>query len=211
MRKERARMFWLLALLLCAAMGELIKFGFFDGEAHWHQIRYFTNLSNLLAGGYALLKLCRPRIAIPALRGLAVLAMSVTALVYHVMLSSVFGGYEPFGMGWWGNLLVHTLTPALMVGEWLLFRDERALNRRHPLIWVSFPAAYFGATVCMAQLGMVMPNSDTPYPYPFLDVWKLGWAVVLRNVLLMGVGFLALGYALVGVDCLRRRILSDKL
>jgi hypothetical protein len=194
-----------LALLLCAAMGELIKFGFFDGEAHWHQIRYFTNLSNLLGMAYAAAALCAPKADLRVLRGMAVLALGVTAVVFHTLLASVFGPYIFPTLSWWGNQLVHTLTPGLMVGEWLLFRGEKPLRGYHPLIWLGFPAAYFAVTVVIAKLGILMPNSSTPYPYPFLDVWKLGWSCVLRNVMLMGGGFLALGYGLVGADVIRHK------
>ena len=199
------RMFWLRALLVSALAGCLIKFGVFEGAFRPHQLRYFTNLSNLMGLAYAAAALYAPKADLRTLRGLAVLALGVTAVVFHTLLAAVFGPYMFPTLSWWGNLLVHTLTPGLMVGEWLLFRERERLRWYHPLVWLAFPAAYFAVTVCFAKLGILMPNSATPYPYPFLDVWKLGWAAVGRNVILMGIGFLALGYGLVGADALRSR------
>ena len=187
-------------LLLCALAGCLIKFGVFEGSLRLYQLRYFTNLSNILGGVYAGFALFAPKRNHAVLRGMAVLALAVTAVVYHTLLAAVFGSYVPFTLGWWGNLLVHTVTPVLMAGEWLTVRDEKPLRLYHPLIWVCFPLGYFAATVAIAKLGILMPNSATPYPYPFLDVWKLGWAVVLRNTAALAVGFLSLGYLLVGLD-----------
>ena len=209
MNSRKMHVFWLWALLASALGGCLIKFGCFEGTLRLYQLRYFTNLSNLLGLGYALCALCVPKADLRILRGVAVLALGVTAVVFHTLLASVFGPYVFPTVSWWGNLLVHTLTPGLMVGEWLLFRGEKGLRWYHPLIWLGFPAAYFAVTVCIAKLGILMPNSATPYPYPFLDVWKLGWAVVGRNVILMGMGFLALGYGLVGADALRRRNIKN--
>lgn len=205
MDREKLRKFWLFGLLVCALGGVLIKFGVFGGGPNWHQVRYFTNLSNLLGAAYALWVLLRPRDDLRPLRGMAVLALTVTAVVYHGVLTSVFGGYVPFTLGWWGNLLVHTVTPALMVGEWLLFRAEQPLRWYHPLIWALFPVAYFAMTVAIAKTGTCMPGSATPYPYTFLDVWSLGWGTVLRNVAGLAAAFLGLGYALVGLDGLRGR------
>ena len=198
---------WLWVLLLCALTGCFIKFGIFEGTLRLYQLRYFTNLSNLLGVVYALCALFASERELRPLRGMAVLAMSVTAVVYHAVLAAVFGSYVPLTLGWWGNLLVHTVTPALMVGEWLLFREKKPLWWYHPLIWTGFPLAYFAMTVVIAKLGFLMPNSATPYPYPFLDVWSLGWGVVLRNVAVLAAGFLGLGYLLVGLDrlCRNRR------
>ena len=203
MADRKVHTLWLWALLLSALGGCLIKFGVFEGTVRLHQLRYFTNLSNLLGVAYAAAALCMPKADLRTLRGMAVLALGVTAVVFHTLLASVFGPYIFPTLSWWGNLLVHTLTPGLMVGEWLLFRGEKPLERYHPVIWLGFPAAYFAVTVFLAKLGILMPNSGTAYPYPFLDVWKLGWGSVLRNVILMGAGFLALGYGLVGADTLR--------
>ena len=205
MLSSKTHTFWLWTLLLCAWTGCLIKFGIFEGTLRLYQIRYFTNLSNLIGGIYALLALAAPRADLRGLRGMAVLALSVTAVVYHAVLAAVFGTYIPLTLGWWGNLLVHTVTPMLMVGEWLAFRKERPLRWYHPVIWLGFPVVYFAVTVLIAKLGILLPNSDTPYPYPFLDVWKLGWTVVLRNVVVMGAGFLVIGYLLVGLDTLRHK------
>jgi len=205
MGKESAAALWRVLLLVFALTGLGIKFGLFQGGFNLHQGRYFTNLSNILAALYALCALTFPRRRLPALRGLAVLALTVTAVVYHIVLTGIFGRYVPFTLGWWGNLLVHTVTPAWMVGEWLLFPGEEGFRVYYPWLWLLFPAGYFAATVVIAKMGVCIPGSATPYPYPFLDVWSLGWGPVLRNVLALGIGFLALGYALVGADRIKRR------
>lgn len=192
---------WLWITLTAALAGCLIKLCVPLGAVNWHQLRYFTTLSNLLAVisfGYALV---RGRTWTPLwLKGAALMALLVTGITYHLLLTGVFGGYTPLTIGWLGNLLVHTVTPALAALDWLLFEPRGQLKRWHPLCWALFPWAYVAATVAIAKTGLCFPGSGTPYPYPFLDVWALGWAGALRNIALLSAAFLALGYALVFLD-----------
>lgn len=199
------RTVWLWLILVSALAGCLIKLGVPVGKFHWHQFRYFTTLSNLLAALYCVYALLRGRSGVsPLFRGMVLMALLVTGIVYHLLLSDVFGGATPFSMNWWGNHLVHTITPLLMAAEWLLVREGTALTWYHPLVWALFPLAYMGVTVAVAKMGICFPYSNTPYPYPFLDVWALGWGPVLRNAALLVTGFMALGYGLVGLDRLGR-------
>lgn len=192
---------WLWAVFAAALAGTLIKLCVPFGAIYWHQLRYFTTLSNLLAAFSYLYSLIRGRDRVPFwCRGTALMALLVTGITYHLLLSNVFGGYVPFTLGWLGNLLVHTVTPALAVLDGLLFEKRGQLEWRHPLCWALFPWAYVAATVAVAKTGWCFPGSGTPYPYPFLDVWALGWGPMLRNVCLLSAAFLALGYGLVLLD-----------
>lgn len=188
------------AILLCALAGVAIKMGLFHGRLGLYQLRYFTTLSNLLAAGCALWALARGRQGYLNVKGLALLCILVTAVVYHAMLARVFGGFPLFSLDWWGNQLVHTLVPALTLLDYLLFDPKGRFGRFCPLMWLAAPCGYFALTAAIARMGVLMPNSATPYPYPFLDVWRLGWGPVLRNVLLMAAGFFLLGCLLTVLD-----------
>jgi len=200
---RRTVLLWL--LLFCALTGVLLKLGVPWGRFHWHQLRYFTTLSNLLGVLYAVFALWRGRESVPAtLRGSALLALLVTGVVYHLLLRGVFGGQPAFSVNWWANQLVHTAAPLLMAADWLLTRSETVLGWEQPLLWAVFPVLCVVATIAVAKTGLCFPGSGTPYPYPFLDVWALGWKPVFRNLAVMFAAFLALGYGLVGLDRLGR-------
>lgn len=201
MTRIRISGLWLWITLAAALTGCLIKLCIPLGAIKWYQLRYFTTLSNLLAVisfGYTLV---RGRTRTPLwLKGAALMALLVTGITYHLLLVDTFGGYIPLTLGWLGNLLVHTVTPALAVLDWLLFEPRGQLNWRHPLCWALFPWSYVAATAAVAKTGLCFPGSNTPYPYPFLDVWSLGWTGALRNVGMLSAAFLALGYGLVFLD-----------
>lgn len=187
-------------ILVCALAGVCMKMGIFQGQLKLYQLRYFTTLSNLLAAGCAGWALVQGRSKYMAVKGLAVICIVVTGTVYHTLLADSFGGFVPLSLGWWGNELVHTIVPTLVVLDYLLFDRKGEVKRFHPLAWLLAPCGYFSLTVIIARAGILFPNSATAYPYPFLDVWFLGWGPVLRNVLAMGMGFLILGGGLFALD-----------
>lgn len=188
------------AILLCALAGVAVKMGLFQGRPGLYQLRYFTTLSNLLTAGCALWALTRGRQGYLTVKGMALLCTLVTAVVYHAVLTRFFGDFPLFSLDWWGNQLVHTIVPMLTILDYLLFDPKGQLNRYCPLIWMVAPCGYFCFTVVMARMGILFPNSSSAYPYPFLDVWQLGWGLVLRNVLLLAAGFFLLGCLLIAVD-----------
>lgn len=206
MRKRTASQIMAAAILLCALTGVAIKMGVFQGQMGLHQLRYFTTLSNLLAAACAGWALCRGREGYAWAKGMSLVCILVTGAVYHTLLAGSFGGFVPLTLGWWGNELVHTAVPVLCALDYLLFDGKGKLNWRHPLVWMLAPCGYFAATVAFARAGIRFPGSDTAYPYPFLDVWALGWGPVLRSAVLMAAGFLALSYVLAGLD----RLLGKK-
>ena len=192
----------ILALILGSALlGCSIKLGLWSGEVRWYQPRYFTTLSNVVAAIYSLWALFRGRDRTPPLlNGAALMAVLVTGLIYHLLLRGIFGGFTPFTIGWLGDQLVHRVVPLLMALDWLLFAPKGRCALWSPLGWAAFPAAYFVSTVLIARTGLCLPNSNTPYPYPFLNVWALGWGAVLRNAACIGAAYLALGWGLVWLD-----------
>lgn len=206
MRKRTASQMMAAAILLCALTGVAIKMGVFQGQLGLHQLRYFTTLSNLLAAACAGWALCRGRGGYAWAKGLSLICILVTGTVYHMLLAGSFGGFAPLTLGWWGNELVHTVVPVLCALDYLLFDTKGRLNWRCPLVWMLAPCGYFAMTVAIARAGIKFPGSHTAYPYPFLDVWTLGWGPVLRSAAMMAAGFLALGYVLVALD----RLLEKK-
>ena len=199
MGRRHGVLLWL--ILGSALLGCSIKLGLWAGEVRWYQLRYFTTSSNLLTILYSSYTLLRGRDRTPVLfHGMALMAVLVTGLIYHLLLRGAFGGVGAFTLDWLGDQMVHTTVPLLMALDWLLFAPKGRCARWHPLGWAAFPAAYFAGTVLIARTGNCLPNSNTPYPYPFLNVWALGWGLVLRNVALVGLAYLALGWGVVWLD-----------
>lgn len=172
-RHVKTAMLWI--ILGAALTGCSIKFGLWSGTVNWHQLRFFTTLSNLLAAAYCLYALCLGRDRTPALlHGAALMAALVTGAVYHLLLRGTFGGFQLLSRDWLGDQLLHTAVPVLMALDWLLCAPKGRFKAFHPLGWACVPLAYLALTVAIARTGLCLPNSNTPTPIPF---WTCGlWA-----------------------------------
>ena len=76
---------------------------------------------------------------------------------------------------------------------WLLFAPRARLKSSAPLWWATYPLLYFAYAVARGQAG-------GRYPYPFMDVGKLGWPQTLLNAGGIAMAFLIAGFLLVWFD-----------
>ena len=160
-----------------------------------HFLSFFTILTNALVAvaaiGFALPGGRLHRWAIrPETRAAVTLHILVVALIFHVLLRHMV---LPGALGWWGNLLVHQIVPAGWAMCWLAFGKHGRIDAMAPLRWLLFPLGFAGWTLAHgAATGW--------YPYPFMNVARLGYPAVLANMAVIALVFLALGYALRWMD-----------
>lgn len=155
----------------------------------WVLLRFFTVLANLLVvltfGWVALGGRPHPR----RLAGV-VLAILLVGIVYGLLLRGLL---ELSGGALLADMLLHKVTPVLAPLWWIGFARRGELHWRDPWGWGLFPALYLPYALLR---GMV----DGRYAYPFIDVAKLGIGAVLVNAVLIAIGFVAAGHALVWID-----------
>lgn len=156
---------------------------------------FYTNQSNLLVGLYhLLLAVCPCRWLLhPGLQLSAALCIMVTFLVFHLLLA------KQLEMNGLQSGLLHYAVPLLAQAYWLLFAPKAGLGFIHALWWMLIPLCYTGFICLRAVLCGPIPGSDTPWPYAFMDMQKLGFGRWLRNVLLMLAAFGLLGTVYVGL------------
>ncbi|MCX4763850.1 Pr6Pr family membrane protein [Streptomyces sp. NBC_01275] len=140
-----------------------------------------------------------------ALTGAALLYAMITGLVYHLLLadtatpfSVTHTGTAPSGWHAVANHLLHTVTPAAAVLDWLLLTSPDRLRLRQAATWMVYPLAYLLFSLARAQL--ILPGTPGRYLYPFLDVEAHGYKDALANCLLLGLSFYALAVLLVALD-----------
>ena len=156
---------------------------------------YFTILTNMLVMAVSL-AIARQRgpfhrwAAKPATRTMVSLHITMVAVIYQLLLAK-YAHLTP--LGWWGNLLVHQIVPGMWLTGWAVFLPHGGIGRHAPWRWLAYPLAYGGWTLVHGAL-------DGWYPYPFLNVTKLGLAMALRNMALMALFFVALGFAFRWMD-----------
>lgn len=165
---------------------------------------FYTNLSNLLLIVYQLflfLACFRPSGALYGfLADVRVscsmaLCVWVTHLVYHFVLvpDAKRRGkkFADFG-GNFGNICVHYAAPLLAVFQWLLLADKTGLSYACALWWLLLPLLYTAFALLRARGGRPIGHTGLVYPYPFMDLARLGW----RKFLLSCLGMLGLFFLL---------------
>lgn len=155
----------------------------------WILLRYFTVITNLLVALAMSATALGGRVPPLLLGGLA-LALLLVGAVYMTLLR---GLVELSGGALLADLLLHKVSPLAMAAWWLLFAPRARLEWTAPWWWVLYPLAYFGYAVARGLAGDL-------YPYPFVDVGRLGWAQVMVNAAGIAMAFLASGFALVWID-----------
>jgi hypothetical protein len=194
-----------LLLVLAGLAGLLLVFGVFDGAFEGSVLHYFTILSNLLCVLYFIADLAymmknrggSETALCPALKGIATMGVTVTCLVAHFILKRSFNFTTTGGVS---EFLLHYAVPIMTVADWLLFDRKGYMKVYSPLLWTIAPMAYFAYAMIAARVGEGIGYGGSRYPYPFMDVDKLGWGTVLLTVLVLLAIFIALGYVYVLID-----------
>lgn len=143
---------------------------------------YFTILSNLLASAVFLLGATRrgptSTRTWALVRGQAVVMMTVTLVVFAVLLSGTdVDVTQPLV-----NMIVHQLFPIVVIVDWLVDPPGERISVRDSLIWLTFPLIWTAYSLIRGALvGW--------YPYPFLDPANGGYGTVAMYI----VGILIFG------------------
>lgn len=122
--------------------------------------------------------------------------IAITAGIYHTLLA---GLWRPTGLQLSADVLLHTVTPVLVLVDVLAFPPGEAARWSSAWKALVFPLAYGAWSLAHGAVTGF-------YPYPFLDVGKRGYGAVLATMLLMGAGFYAVTLALTGLQHLQQRL-----
>ncbi|MFI8233702.1 Pr6Pr family membrane protein [Streptomyces sp. NPDC085900] len=172
-------------------------------------LSYFTIQSNILVAVVLTLAAHRAwtaRRPLPsALTGAALLYITITGLVYHLLLARASSPFAmtgetapPTGWHWVTDQILHTATPVAAVLDWLLLTAPGRLHLRQAATWLLYPLAYLTLSLIRGEL--ILPGTPGRYLYPFLDVDQHGYKSVLGNALLLGLAFYALAVLLIALD-----------
>lgn len=170
------------------------------GNGVWHGIvmyfGYFTLLTNILCAAVLTAFVQRGDTAVQRfLRRPGVVTTSATSIivvgvVYHLLLAQT---WNPQGLDLLVDTLLHTVNPLLFVLAWTRLVPRGAVSLTQTPWWASYLLGYAAYILVRGALIGV-------YPYPFIDVTQLGYPTALRNAALLGLAFVALSAAMVGVN-----------
>ncbi|MGE6555598.1 Pr6Pr family membrane protein [Exiguobacterium artemiae] len=147
---------------------------------------YFTILSNLFLALVLLITASSNKMfqRATSFRGAAALYMTITGIVYFVLLRGLEESLQtPIP---WVNTVLHYVMPLVGLLDWLLIRSPSRLSRNQFLSWLLFPLLYLVYSLIRGSLTGF-------YPYPFLNASKQGVFIVTVSCLVIMITFIAVG------------------
>jgi hypothetical protein len=158
----------------------------------WALGRFFTVLTNLIVAVTMTGVAVGQKVSANFLGG-ATLAILLVGIVYATLLQ---GLHVLTGPRLLADTLLHKASPVLMALWWLFFAPRAKLRWSAAVWWIAYPLAYLVYVLARGQL-------DHKYPYPFLDVAKIGWTQTALNIGGISLGFVLAGLLLVWIDSWR--------
>lgn len=177
------------------SFADLTAKGMSAGEAAWRYLAYFTILTNALVA-VVMARVAAGRAVSAALLAATTLDIAVVGVAYHTLLA---GLVDLHGGRFIVDQILHSVVPLATGALWLVALPKRGLRWSDPLKWLIYPLGYLAYAV-------VRGHFDGWYPYPFIDVAKLGWRA-LANGAALAIGFGLAGLAMVAYA--RRRDAHD--
>jgi hypothetical protein len=162
---------------------------------------YFTVLSNTLVATVLTCELTSRESAArrwflqPWVSSAIAVSIAVVGLAYSLLLRHL---WHPEGWQWLADELMHDVMPVLFLVYWFCYVPKGTLRLRHIALWIIYPLVYFGYSLLRGHLLAV-------YPYPFVDVVKLGYPQVFINASGLLLGFVLIALLLIGLDRWRAR------
>jgi hypothetical protein len=162
---------------------------------------YFTILTNLLVALVLSLPALAPRSAIgrrfgtAGVRTMAAASILLVGLGYVVLLQHL---WSPRGAALAADVGLHYVVPVLFAAYWWQAVAMHRLRWRQLPLWTLYPIGYF-------VLAMARGALTGWYPYPFLDVPRVGLDVALAHGAVLLAVFVAIAAVMVAASSWRQR------
>ena len=121
--------------------------------------------------------------------------ITIVGIVYNVILRSL---WEPEGMQKIVDELLHSVTPVLFIIFWLIFVPIEQLKWKNAFPWLIYPIVYMTYAILHGAITKF-------YPYPFVDVNKLGYNKALLNTSGVLLIIFLLSLALIGTGKIMKK------
>ena len=198
-------------IVVCAAGGLLLHSRILKGTYRKGMFLYYTNLSNMLVLLFYLLKL----IGMPlGWKGIlysdgaqftVTMSILITFVIYHFIIDpSVrkMPGFDYAAFNTADNKIVHYIVPLLCFVRWVFFAFKEDLTFGSAFAWTIIPLIYVAFALIHANCGEHFEDTDSRYPYEFMDVDKLGKKRVAINIVFLWAACVLLGCIFIGVSML---------
>jgi hypothetical protein len=181
-------------LALVTWIAIILQFYLADNAVNF--ISYFTILCNVLIAVSLSVLLVLPKsnlgkfFSLITVRSAIALNILIVGLVYNTVLRGI---WEPKGWQLVADNLLHVAVPIFYLIYWLLFIPKGTLKWKDGIAWAYFPLIYL-------IYSLIRGHFVGWYPYPFLDVAKLGYTPVFINAGFVVIAFVAIALLMIWAD-----------
>lgn len=160
---------------------------------------FFTILTNSLVAIYFTLAIAKQKnrylsmLNKPGSLTAVTVYITIVGLVYQIILRNT---WEPTGAQMIVDELLHTIIPIGVIVFWYLYEDKSLVSYRQIPRWLIYPLLYLIYI-------LIRGNVSNFYPYPFVDVGKLGISKVITNsiglmvlIIVISASFISIGKAI---------------
>ncbi len=191
-------------IVFFALLGISLQTGIWDGDFDIRIFRMFTNLSNLMCATYftiaaSVIGFDKNRNGgsspFPIIKGICTMSITLTGIVAAAVIASEFNIHTSNGIA---TVLLHIVTPVLIMADWLLFDTKGRWRSTAPLWWLIAPMVYF-VYIMISAYNMDSSVSNR-FPYPFLDYEILGIPMLILVISVITAFYLVIGYLCFFID-----------
>ena len=118
-----------------------------------------------------------------------VVYITIVGIIYNTILRFI---WVPQGWDMVVNELLHLIIPIAFIIFWIKFVPKQNMEWKNILPWLVYPIIYLGYTLLRGATAQW-------YPYPFVDVVKLGYNKVLINSAMVTVVFIVIALLFVAI------------
>ena len=173
------------ALVFIAIIVQFINGLLHNGLVPVNFFSFFTIDSNLYAAiifvlGAVFYLRGRSIPSMDGLRGAALIYMTVTGVVYGILLAGLEQSLQTTIP--WVNFLLHYLFPVVVIADWFIDRPTQRVSLRTAVLWLIFPIVWLVYTLIRGPIvGW--------YPYPFLNPANGGYGQVAITCIVITIFF----------------------
>lgn len=137
------------------------------------------------------------------IKGMVVIAIFITAIMYQIALMPY--GFQMdynFGNRYLANLLVHIVSPLLVILDYFIFDCKGKFKWFNPFLGLFIPLFYVIYVYLYHLIGgrFFGIGGSRDFAYTFLDYNQIGYSGVAKFIIIMTIFILTISYLLVLID-----------
>ena len=140
------------------------------------------------------------------LKGGTIMAILITGITYQIALAPnnfyMDISYTMRTERYWANLLVHVISPILVLLDYVLFDEKGNFKYYYPIIWLFLPLSYVIYVYSYSARGgsFYGIGGSREFAYIFLDYNKIGYSGVFKSIIIIVLLILLASYIFVFLD-----------